>query len=629
MNEELETSKEELQSLNEELATVNSQLRDKVEDLDNANRDLMTLITATNIATVFLDVELNIKRFTPPTEQLLNLLPTDVGRPFRDFAPRLTDDDLPKDAELVLQKLIPVEKEITANEHWYLRRILPYRARDDRIAGVVIIFIDITQRVTAEAAARHLAAVLRHSNDAVFLLDREGRIMAWNHGAERSYGYTETQALTMRLEEIVPEANRRSSAEITQRAFNGEEIEPFETERLVRGGGVLEVWVTMTALKDNTGKIVALAQTERDVTARRAAEAEIRALNADLESRVAERTAALVAGEHRIRAILDATVDAIVTIDRKGTVENFNAAAENMFGYSSLEVVGRNVSMLMGSPFQDRHDNYLERYARTGERRLIGRLRNLTARRKDGTEFPIQLSVSEITELGLFTGIIRDMTESRRLQAEIVRISALEQRRIGEELHDTAQQELAGLGLLAQNLTDSLSAPDAAATRELARRIASGIAQTNRHVRALAQGLVPVSVDAEGLMTALSDLARRTQNEHGISCSFICPEPVSIADDNVAMHLYRIVQEAVANALKHAEAGNISIRLQRSDGALRVDVRDDGIGIDTDKPSEGLGLRIMEHRCGLIGGTFSAQRRDAGGTTISCMVPFVNTGPGQ
>jgi two-component system, LuxR family, sensor kinase FixL len=335
---------------------------------------------------------------------------------------------------------------------------------------------------------------------------------------------------------------------------------------------------------------------------------------------------ALAASEHRLQAVLDAAVDAIITIDYTGEIESFNEAAERMFGYCAPEVIGCNVSVLMGSPYREQHDDYVGRYLRTREPRVIGQRRDFTARRKDGTTFPVQVSVNEIPELELFAGVVRDITEQRMLQQEIVRIATAEQRRIGDELHDTTQQELAGLGLLAQNLADNLRGQNLAAEHALAQKIASGIAATNRHVRSLAKGLVPVPVDAEGLMTALANLAERTGSEHGVSCRFVCPRPVRIADDSAALHLYRIAQEAVLNAVRHAAASEISIHLERTDLGLRIDVRDDGIGIDEKRRGDGLGLRIMEHRCGLMGGTFSARRRARRGTVIRCTVPLLAAG---
>ena len=144
-NEELETSREELQSLNEELSTVNNQLHDKVEELEGLTNDLSNLLTSTDMATLFLDNDLRIRRFTPATMRLMSLLDTDVGRPLSDLSPRVDDPDLAVDAKAVLQKLTPVEKEVgNGGGHHYMRRITPFRTADNKIEGVVVTFSDVT-----------------------------------------------------------------------------------------------------------------------------------------------------------------------------------------------------------------------------------------------------------------------------------------------------------------------------------------------------------------------------------------------------------------------------------------------------------------------------------------------------
>ena len=146
-NEELETSKEELQSLNEELSTVNSQLHDKVTEVESASNDMANLLNATHIATVFLDAGLRIKLFTPPATRMFNLIAADIGRPIGDLVTRFTDDDLLHEAQELLRDLTPREKEVpTEDGRWCVRRIMPYRTLDNRIDGVVITFVDITER---------------------------------------------------------------------------------------------------------------------------------------------------------------------------------------------------------------------------------------------------------------------------------------------------------------------------------------------------------------------------------------------------------------------------------------------------------------------------------------------------
>ena len=146
-NEELETSKEELQSLNEELSTVNSQLHDKVAEVESASNDMANLLNATHIATVFLDAALRIKLFTPAATRMFNLIATDVGRPIADLVTSFTDDDLLHEAQQLLHDLTPRDKEVPTNDGgWCIRRIMPYRTLDNRIDGVVITFMDITER---------------------------------------------------------------------------------------------------------------------------------------------------------------------------------------------------------------------------------------------------------------------------------------------------------------------------------------------------------------------------------------------------------------------------------------------------------------------------------------------------
>lgn len=175
-NEELETSREELQSLNEELTTLNNQLEEKVRELETTNDDLSNLLSSSEIATVFLDIEMRIRRYTPAAGQLINLIQSDIGRPFRDITFNFTDDDLLSDARQVLDQLVPVQKEITGHQgRSFNRRILPYRTTDNRIGGVVITFSDITELKDASerirARERQQAAVAELGQQALETAD--------------------------------------------------------------------------------------------------------------------------------------------------------------------------------------------------------------------------------------------------------------------------------------------------------------------------------------------------------------------------------------------------------------------------------------------------------------------------
>ena len=154
-NEELETSKEELQSLNEELTTVNAQLEEKVADLERTNNDLDNLLASTHIATLFFDREFRIKRYTPASTRLFNLIPSDLNRPVADIANKFSDGHLLSDAQQVLDTLTPIEREVrTVGGEWYIQRVLPYRTHEDRIEGVVVIYTEITELKRGEEALR-------------------------------------------------------------------------------------------------------------------------------------------------------------------------------------------------------------------------------------------------------------------------------------------------------------------------------------------------------------------------------------------------------------------------------------------------------------------------------------------
>jgi PAS domain S-box-containing protein len=297
-----------------------------------------------------------------------------------------------------------------------------------------------------------------------------------------------------------------------------------------------------------------------------------------------------------------------------------------MFGYTAAEMIGQSVNMLMPSPHREAHDGYLARYLQTGEKHIIGINRETEACRKDGSVFPVDLAVSEIKHLKLFTGIHRDLTERKRLEREVVEIASREQRRIGQDLHDTVAQELTALNLLARDLAETLGADPAKAAR-LVERMDQGLQRSQHELRAVLRGLLPVAVDSEGLMAALADLADHTRQAGKVSCTFDCPEPVSLADNLAATHLYLIAQEAVHNALKHGRPRAIRISLQ-SNAGLVLQVQCDGIGMPAlPDANGGLGLRIMRNRAAIIGATLTIEPAEPTGTLVTCVLARRNHGP--
>ena len=210
-NEELETSKEELQSLNEELTTVNAQLQAKMEELLGTTNDLASLLSSTDIAVIFLDPQFRVRRYTPATRDLVDLIAGDVGRPLKDLARKFNDPTLMEDARAVLDKLVPVEREVGSESgKWYVRRALPYRTADNHISGVVLTFVDITDRRRADEALRASEQRLRRVIDVntvgIIFVDVNGPIEEANDEFLRMTGYDrdDLRAGRLRWDTITP-----------------------------------------------------------------------------------------------------------------------------------------------------------------------------------------------------------------------------------------------------------------------------------------------------------------------------------------------------------------------------------------------------------------------------------------
>lgn len=326
----------------------------------------------------------------------------------------------------------------------------------------------------------------------------------------------------------------------------------------------------------------------------------------------------LRASEQRLRAILNTAADAVITVDTQGIIEAVNPATEKMFGYAQRELVGKNVSLLMPTPYSAEHDGYIARYLATGEAKIIGIGREVVGCRRDGSTFPIDLAVSEVKDLGLFTGVIRDLTDRKALQRQVLDVAAQEQTRIGQDLHDGVGQELTALNYMTQNLLASL--PDKTQlTVQLAHKISAGLKDTQHRLREVVQGLMPVLVDSEGLRAALEDLAGRVNAAQKMSCHFVCSDDVHVPDNSTAMHLYRIAQEGVNNALKHSQGNRIDLSLSADAGRVVLEVLDNGIGINAmPHEADGLGMGIMQYRASLIGARLQIARRSEDGTAVRC-----------
>jgi two-component system CheB/CheR fusion protein len=327
----------------------------------------------------------------------------------------------------------------------------------------------------------------------------------------------------------------------------------------------------------------------------------------------------------RLQSVVETAADGIITINERGIIDSINPAGARMLGYEPTELIGKNVSMLMPSPHAEEHDGYLATYLRTGEAHIIGIGRELLAKKKDGTTFPMRLAVSEMHLTGQrgFTGFISDLSDRRHLERQVLESATAEQRRIGQDLHDGVCQQLTAAGFALEMLRRKSERGEAfdAAHFEKVKRL---LTESNHQLRRVAHGLQPVHFRPGGLPAALRELAETISDQFEVSCRARCAAEATIEDEATADHLYRIAQEATGNAIRHGEATAVLIQLAVSPpGGLTLTVRDNGIGFAPgESPRGGMGLRIMKYRADAIGADFRIlPRRRGRGALVCCALP--------
>lgn len=472
--------------------------------------------------------------------------------------------------------------------------------------AVITMIHDVTGRHQAEAEReRHynlLQGVLGGAVDPVYVKGLDGRYLLANPATCRAYGLSAEEVLGHTDHDLFPASTAEQVIAFDRRVLDADQT-LTEEETIEMASGPCTYLTTKGIYRDETGEALGVFGISRDMTERKQAERALR------ES------------ESRLRALVNSATDGIITFTATGLIDSANPAAEHMFGYEEMELIGRPLTLLLpGFPGGDQQPRATA--ARPLEvHTLLGAGREVQVRRKNGSSFPVDLAVSEITPLGLYTAIIRDITVRKAMEHEVLEIATREQHRLGQELHDGIGQELTGLGLLADALTQRLRERGFSETT-LAVKVTDGLLRVHQQVRALSHGLVPVEVDPEGLRAALEQLADRTTEQSGVECRFEGEGSFEVPDTLTATHLFRIVREAVTNALRHARPRWIRILWQARADSLTLSVTDDGCGmVGPSGAGEGLGIRLMHYRAGVIGGTLSIGPAEGGGTRVVCQIP--------
>ncbi len=439
----------------------------------------------------------------------------------------------------------------------------------------------------------------------IIVLDRDGRIVRFNRACERITGYSFADVRNKFIWDLfLPDSDveefRRRFLDVRDNLSRTE----YESCWIARDGSRKIIALSAAMLPGSKQTPDYVIASGLDVTDQRRADA-------------------------KFQRLLEAAPDAVVVVDQAGRIVLVNAQVEKLFGYCREELIGAEIEKLVPQRLRDRHPVYRSGFLSQPRVRPVSAGHDLYALHKDGREFPVEIILSPLqTEDGvLVSGAIRDISERKRLEQSILEIREAERQRIGRDLHDGLGQHLTGIAFMARVLQDRLaetSIPEAAEAAKIVALVNDSIRMT----RELARGLVPVAPKGRGLVPALKLWAAEISELFQVDCRVECPEPLRLHGEAFAEHLYRLAQEAVNNGIRHGRARIIVVELTLVEGGGALTIRDDGCGFDFASASRsGLGMRTMNDRARVIGGSLNVRSSPTGGTIVRCLFPIPDPAP--
>lgn len=443
---------------------------------------------------------------------------------------------------------------------------------------------DISERHWGAMESAQLAALVSSSDDAIISKTLDGTITSWNAGATNILGYQPDEMIGQPITRIIPPELHQEEKKILARLHRGERIQHYETIRLAKDGRRIDISLTVSPLFNQSGKVVGASKVARDITERKLAEQALR-----------ETTA-------RLRTLTETAVDGVILIDARGAVLMFNPACEKLFGYSADTVIGENVKMLMPQPYRHEHDHYITNYRDTRDPKIIGIGREVIGLRKDGSTFPMDLSVGEARQDGesIFVGIIRDLTSRKRTEAEleqaraelvrVARVTALGE--LTAAIAHEVNQPLTGLVSSGNACLRWLAGdvPNLKAARESVERMISAGSRAGeviRRIRALV-GKAPPLRDRLNINDAITEVialirGEIQRNRISLRTKLSTDVPLVLGDriqlQQVILNLILNAMEAMSDVSPQPRELSVSSAKDGPNGAL-VSVRDSGTGLD-------------------------------------------------
>jgi len=429
----------------------------------------------------------------------------------------------------------------------------------------------------------------------------DGKIMFFNEFAQRFFGHTEREMLGKNVVgTILPEVNNSGgnlAAIIRNIERQPELYANNESENISKKGE--RVWIAWanTAIRDEHGNVAEILCVGHDITERKHMESELRLLAAAVRN----------------------SNDAITILDMEGNIISWNLGAERIYGYGEAEAMKMNISRIIPDHKQDEMMSLVARVLKGGNIEFFETQRLAKNNRILDISLTATLLKDEKGKPFAITTTERDITERRFLEKEILDITEREREQIGQELHDGMGQVLTGIAVKCKGLALNLKSKSLDDSKEalvISKLANKAIAQT----RDLAKMLYPVDIETGGLVSALQALASNTGKMLGVRCRFKCDKSVSVKNLVEAKQIYRIVQEAITNAIKHGKAKNINIQLRFTRSGTVLSVKSDGLDFPKLSPrTKGLGLKIMKYRTDLMGGSLDIHKGDKGGTVVTCI----------